>query len=121
MLRIKSGRSVERETHALLNPLDAQQLDQLVLVAGEAHLEALKVGNHRLDDALVVVFVAVNVVGRAEYLSVDSAVAVHYLEQLVQELDPLFFFGEVDGVAAFLIKQFCFNDHRDDARYDELK
>lgn len=77
--------------------------------------------HHRLDDPLVVVLVAVNVVSGAQDLRVDRAVAVDDLEQLVEELNPLLFLLEVDAVAELLVQQLRFDDHSDDARHNKLK
>jgi hypothetical protein len=108
-------KSISSERNLLYIILNAQQLDELLLIAGEAGFEALKVNHDRSDYTLVVVLIAIDVVRRAQNLSVDGSVAIHNLEQFVEELNPLLFLREVDAVAGLLIHQFRFDDHRDDA------
>lgn len=73
-----------------------------------------------LYDAFMIVFVAVNAVGGTQNLSIDGAIVVDNLEELVEELDPLLFFGEVDAVAGFLIQKLRLDDHSNNARNNKL-
>lgn len=101
--------------------LNAQKLYEFFLIAGEARLEAKEMNDDCLDHALIIVLIAVDIIGGAQNLSVDSSVIIHNFEELVEELNPLLLFGKVDGVAELLVKEFRFDDHRDNARHDELK
>lgn len=69
----------------------------------------------------MIVLVAVNAVGGAQNLSIDGAIVVDNLEELVEELNPLLFLGKVDVVTGFLVQKLRLDNQSDDARHNELK
>lgn len=75
--------SIGKRGNLLYIVLNAQKLDEFLLIASKARLESLKMNHDRLDDSFVVILIAMNVICGAQNLSVDGSIVVDDLEKLV--------------------------------------